>query len=51
MQGFRSFSIPEQAMEGIELVHMVWEGRVKSVDVRDAGGEAKFVESFFDVAP
>ena len=49
-QCLRSFHTAERALEGIESMHMMWKGQVKSLDGRDSIGQAKFVESLFGVA-
>jgi transposase-like protein len=50
MQCFRSFHTAEQALEGIESLHMMRKGQVTRLDGRDAIGQAKFVASLFGVA-
>ncbi len=50
MQCFRSFHTAERTIEGIEALHMMRKGQVKSLDGRDAAGQAKFVESLFEIA-
>lgn len=50
MQCFRSFHTAERTIEGIEAAHMLRKGQVKRLDGRDSVGQAKFVESLFDVA-
>jgi hypothetical protein len=37
-------------LEGIEVLHMMRKGQVKRLDGRDAVGQARFVESLFEVA-
>ena len=50
MQCFRSFHTAGRTLEGVEAMHMLRKGQVKSLDARDAGGQAKFVASLFGVA-
>lgn len=50
MQCFRSFHTAERTLEGVEALHMLRKGQVKRLDVRDAVGQAKFVEGLFGVA-
>ncbi len=50
MQTFRSFHTAERTLEGVEAMHMIHKGQVKRLDGRDAVGQAKFVESLFQVA-
>ena len=50
MQCFRSFHTAERTLEGVEAMHMLRKGQVKRLDGRDAGGQAKFVASLFQVA-
>jgi transposase, IS6 family len=50
MQCFRTFHTAERAIEGVEAAHMMRKGQVKRLDGRDSAGQAKFVESLFDVA-
>jgi IS6 family transposase len=49
-QCFRSFHTAERTLEGIESMHMMRKGQVKRLDGRDAMGQAKFVESLFQIA-
>lgn len=51
MQRFRSLRTAERTLEGVEALHMMGKGQVKSLDGRDAVGRAKFVESLFGVTP
>jgi len=37
-------------LEGIEALHMMRKGQVKRLEDRDAAGQAKFVESLFELA-
>ncbi len=50
MQCFRSFHTAERTLEGIESLHMMRKGQVKRLDGRDVRGQAKFVESLFQIA-
>jgi transposase-like protein len=50
MQCFRSFHTAELTLEGVESMHMIRKGYVKRLDGRDSAGQAKFVESLFDIA-
>ena len=49
-QCFRSFHTAERTLEGIESLHMMRKGQVKRLDGKDAVGQARFVESLFNVA-
>ena len=49
-QCFRSFHTAERTLEGIESMHMMRNGQVKRLDGKDAMGQAKFVESLFQMA-
>ncbi len=40
----------ERTLESVEATHMIRKGQVKSLDVKDAVGQAKFVMSLFQVA-
>jgi IS6 family transposase len=48
-QCFRPFHTAERAIEGVEAMHMIRKGQVKRLDRRDAIGQAKFVESLFQI--
>ena len=50
MQCFRSFHTAERTLEGIESMHMMRKGQVKRLDGSDTVGQAKFVESLFQIA-
>ncbi len=50
MQCFRSFRTPERTIEGVESMNMIRKGQVKRLDKNDARGQAKFVESLFQIA-
>src|SRR3954469_5143597 len=49
-QGFKSFHTAERTLEGIESMNMMRKGQVKRLDRSDAMGQAKFVESLFQIA-
>lgn len=50
MQCFRTFHAAERTLEGVEAMHMIRQGQVKRLDKSDAIGQAKFVESLFQIA-
>ncbi len=50
MQCFRTFHTAERTIEGIEALHMMSKGQVKRLAGKDAQGQAKFVESLFQIA-
>src|SRR5689334_2185226 len=50
MQCFRSFHTAERTLEGVEAMHMMRKGQVKRLDRNDAVGQAKFIESLFQIA-
>lgn len=50
MQCFRPFHTAERTIEGVEALHMMRKGQVKSIDGRDALGQAKFVASLSGIA-
>jgi transposase-like protein len=50
MQCFRSFHTAERTIEGVEALHMLRKGQVKRLDRRDTVGQAKFVQSLFEIA-
>ena len=50
MQCFRAFHTAERTLEGVESMHMMRKGQVKSLDGRDAVGQAQFVADLFGVA-
>lgn len=50
MQAFRSFHTAERTLEGIEAMHILHKGQVKRLDGRNARGQARFVQSLFQVA-
>ncbi|HEX8149825.1 MAG TPA: DDE-type integrase/transposase/recombinase [Pyrinomonadaceae bacterium] len=45
MQCFRPFHTAERTIEGIEAMHVMRKGRVKRLDGRGAGGQARFAGS------
>ncbi len=49
-QCFGSFHTAERTLEGIEAVNMIRKGQVKRLSGSDAQGQAKFVESLFQIA-
>ena len=49
-QSFRSFRTAERAIEGIEALHMMSKGQLKSIGGEDVVGQAKFIESLFGAA-
>ena len=49
-QCFKRFHTAERTLEGIEAMNMIRKGQVKRLDRHDAVGQAKFVESLFQVA-
>lgn len=49
-QCFKNFDTAERTLEGIEAVNMMRKGQVKRLDRNDVVGQAKFVESLFQVA-
>jgi transposase-like protein len=48
--GYRSFDTAERTLQGVEAVNMMRKGQVKRLDKSDAVGQAKFVESLFQIA-
>jgi transposase-like protein len=48
--GYCSFDTAERTLQGVEAVNMIRKGQVKRLDRSDALGQAKFVESLFQVA-
>lgn len=48
--GYRSFDTAERTIQGVEAVNMMRKGQVKRLDRSDSMGQAKFVESLFQVA-
>jgi IS6 family transposase len=50
MQCFHSFYTAERTVDGVETLHIMRKGQVKRLDVRDATGQIKFVESLFQLA-
>ncbi len=49
-QCFKAFHTAERTLEGIEAVNMIRKGQVKRLSGDDVMGQAKFVESLFQVA-
>ena len=49
-QCFKRFHTAERTLEGIEAVNMMRKGQVKRLLGSDAMGQAKFVESLFQIA-
>ena len=49
-QCFKRFHTAERTLEGIEALHMMRKGQVKSLAGSGAQGQAKFVASLFGVA-
>ena len=47
--GYRSFDTAERTLQGVEAVNMIRKGQVKRLDGSDAQGQAKFVESLFQI--
>lgn len=50
MQCFRSFHTAERTLDGVESMHMMRKGQVKKLDGRNPVGQAKFIESLFQIA-
>jgi transposase-like protein len=48
-QCFKRFHTAERTLEGIEAVNMMRKGQVKRLDRYDAVGQAKLVESLFQI--
>ena len=49
-QCFKRFHTAERTLEGIEAMNMVRKGQVKRLAGNDAQGQAKFVETLFEIA-
>lgn len=49
-QCFKRFQTAERTLEGIEAMNMIRKGQVKRLERSDAMGQAKFVESLFQIA-
>ena len=49
-QCFKKFQTAERTIEGIESINMMRKGQVKRLERSDAVGQAKFVESLFQLA-
>jgi transposase-like protein len=50
MQCFRTFHTAKRTLDGVESMHMMRKGQVKRLDGRDIVGQAKFIESLFQMA-
>ena len=50
VQCFKRFHTAERTLEGIEAVNMMRKGQVKRLAGSDAQGQAKFVETLFEIA-
>ena len=50
MQCFRSFHTAGRAIEGVEAMHMMRKGQLKRISGKDVVGQAKLVESLFQIA-
>jgi len=48
--GYHSFGTAERTLQGVEAMNMIRKGQVKRSDRSDAMGQAKFVESLFQMA-
>jgi IS6 family transposase len=48
--GYRSFDTAERTIQGVEAINMMRKGQVKRLDRGDAAGQARFVESLFQIA-
>jgi transposase, IS6 family len=49
-QCFKSFHTAELTLEGIESINMIRKGQVKRLAGSDTRGQAKFVNSLFELA-
>ncbi len=49
-QYFKRFHTAERTLEGIEAVNMIRKGQVKRLNRNDVMGQAKFVQSLFQIA-
>ena len=49
-QCYRSFRTAERTLEGVEAVNMMRKGQVKRLSGEDARGQAKFIQSLFQIA-
>jgi transposase, IS6 family len=47
--GYRSFDTAERTLQGVGAVNMIRKGQVKRLDRSDAMGQAKLVESLFQI--
>jgi IS6 family transposase len=48
--GYRSFDTAERTLQGVEVMNMIRKGQVKRLDRDDAMGQAKFIQSLFQIA-
>jgi transposase-like protein len=48
--GYRSFDTAERTLQGVEAVNRIRKGQLKRIGRGDARGQAKFVESLFQIA-
>ena len=48
--GYRSFDTAERTLQGVEAINRIRKGQVKRLDRSDTMGQAKFVESLFQIA-
>jgi transposase-like protein len=49
-QCFKTFRTAQRTIDGIEAMNMMRKGQVKRLSVKDARGQAKFVQSLFMIA-
>jgi transposase-like protein len=49
-QCFKRFHTSERTLEGVEAMNMIRKGQVKRLAGNDAQGQARFVESLFQIA-
>lgn len=47
---YRSFDTAERTLQGVEAVNMIRKGQLKGLDKSDVIGQAKFIESLFNIA-
>jgi transposase-like protein len=48
--GYRSFETAERTLQGVEAMNMMRKGQVKRLDGNDSMGQAKFIQSLFQIA-
>jgi transposase-like protein len=48
--GYRSFDTAERTLQGVEAMNMMRRGQVKRLDRNDITGQAKFIQSLFQIA-